>query len=237
MELFQQVAEQVVQLYLVPPPGKNLTPFQQTDDPSFKVAVTDTARLFGIEPEVYVGDEVHGGMIALMFPRPVVTMSRELFGRPDAERRFLLGRAFESLRGGYAPLMRLSVRERGEIGALLRALMLPEAERPAAAQEFTRELPKKAAKGIERFIGGGVGADVDAWLTALTQEQDRAGLLACDDFGSAARALARLAGEELAVTGEGAVALGAVHGGTELVRYFLSDDYHRLRHALAQLPG
>jgi hypothetical protein len=71
-------------------------------------------------------------------------------------------------------------------------------------------------------------------VAALVQAQDRAGLFACDDFAAAARVLARLSGEELAASGDGAVALGAVPGGTDLVRYFLSDDYHRLRHALGE---
>ena len=82
----------------------------------------------------------------------------------------------------------------------------------------------------------------DQWMHALSQAQDRAGILACDDFGAAARALAILHGEELAVThaadaASGSTALGAVPGGAELVRYFLSDDYHRLRVALSETPS
>jgi len=49
-------------------------------------------------------------------------------------------------------------------------------------------------------------------------------------------------GEEIAVvhgheTAGGGVTLGAVPGGAELVRYFLSDDYHRLRVALSEPPN
>jgi hypothetical protein len=46
--------------------------------------------------------------------------------------------------------------------------------------------------------------------------------------------MALLHGEELATTSDGAVALGAVPDGAELVRFFLSDDYHRLRSALGE---
>src|SRR5262249_6905727 len=167
-------------------------------------------------------------------------------------------------------ILRLSPRERGEVGTLLRSLLLPEHERPGPAQEFVHQLPRKTQKALERFVipgltaaalpgaapagtnpnlttppsslsgptGSATGADLlpnaDAWLSALAATQDRAGILACDDFGAAARSLAILSGEELAVTPDGAVALGAVPGGTELVRYFLSDDYHRLRVALSE---
>jgi hypothetical protein len=134
----------------------------------------------------------------------------------------------------YAPLLRLSPRERGEVGTLLRSLILPDAERPPPAQEFVRQLSRKTHKAIERFVVPGTPSpDAAAWLQALAQAEDRAGILACDDFGAAARSLAFLSGEDLAVTPDGAVALGAVPGGTELVRYFLSDDYHRLRVALS----
>jgi len=118
--------------------------------------------------------------------------------------------------------------------------MLPDAARPPAAQEFARQLPRKTQKALERFVIPMVQGEPaalpnsDTWLHALAHAQDRAGILACDDFGAAARALAILSGEELAVTPDGAVALGAVPGGAELVRYFLSDDYHRLRVALSE---
>src|SRR5262249_55637809 len=129
-ELYQTIAFEVAQLFLMPHPGVNLIPAAQIDDPGFKVAIADNGRLFGVEVDVYVGDEVPGALAPLQFPRPAVTMSRALFQRPDRERRFLLGRAFESLRGMYAPLLRLSARERAEVGTLLRSLMLPDAERP-----------------------------------------------------------------------------------------------------------
>src|SRR6185503_7674039 len=171
-------------------------------------------------------------------------------------------------------------------------------ERPAPAQEFVHQLPRKTQKALERFVipgltaaalpvaaaapgpgnvaqpsagasgqhsrgaslaAPGVAADnrpapgpgsellpnPDAWMHALAQAEDRAGILACDDFGAAARSLAVLIGEEIAVVHghetplgyAGGVTLGAVPGGAELVRYFLSDDYHRLRVALSEPPN
>lgn len=235
-EVFQTVALEVSGLYFLPPPGADLVPASSLDDPTLKVVIADTVRLTDVEPEVYIGRDVPGGMVALSFPRPIVALDRVLAGRPDAERRFLMGRAFESIRGGYAPLLRLGPRERHDVGVLLRSLLLPEAERPPAALEFVRQLPKKTQKALERFVvpGSAQGVDADAWVSALSQTQDRAGILACDDFAAAARMMALLHGEELATTPEGAVALGAVPDGAELVRFFLSDDYHRLRSALGE---
>jgi tetratricopeptide (TPR) repeat protein len=236
-EIWATVAEQVAQLYMVPSPGTNLVAAAQLDDPAFKVAIADNVRLFGVEPEVYVGDEVYGELIVLMFPRPIIAMSKALVARPDSERRFLLGRAFESVRGGYAPIMRLGPSERTNVGALLRSLTLPEGERPPPTNEFVASLPRKTAKSLERFTGLASTLDPDGWIAGLALAQDRAGLLSCDDFASAVKVLTRLSNEELAQSPDGAVAVGAVVGGADLVRYYLSDDYHRLRQALGEPVG
>ena len=102
--------------------------------------------------------------------------------------------------------------------------------------EFVRQLPKKTQKALERFVvpGAAQGVDGPAWISALSQTQDRAGLHCCDDCPAAARMLSLLHGEDLAMSEEGAVALGAIPDGAELVRFFLSDDYHRLRSALGE---
>ena len=101
-------------------------------------------------------------------------------------------------------------------------------------QDFVRALPRKAAKAVERLQGMAAGASVDGWFAALGQAADRAGLLACDDVGAAARMLAKLGGEELPEGG--ALALGQIPGVAELVRFYLSDAYHELRTALGD-PG
>jgi hypothetical protein len=133
--------------------------------------------------------------------------------------------------------MRLGPSERANVGALLRSLTLPENERPPPTNEFMNNLPRKVARALDRFVGLAPTLDPDAWVAGLALAQDRAGLLSCDDFTAAVRVLTRLANEELAVNPDGAVALGAVVGGPELVRYYLSDDYHRLRQALGDPQG
>jgi tetratricopeptide (TPR) repeat protein len=248
-ELHNLIAAEVGGLFMMPGAGTNLTPAPLIDDPGFKVAIADNVRLFGFRGRGLRrrrGARRHGGAHA---PAPGGgALSRAV--RPAGSRAPLpLGRAFDSIRGGYATLMRMSARERGEVGMLLRALFLPEAERPAAAQELVRQLPRKTQKALERFVIPGLtvaalpgaapapatgdpqfgqtasqqgaqgmnkgnpadgktvippGSELmpnpDQWMHALSQAQDRAGILACDDFGAAARALAILHGEELAVT-------------------------------------
>jgi hypothetical protein len=59
----------------------------------------------------------------------------------------------------------------------------------------------------------------------------RAGLVACDDFHAAIWTVALLSGERLS-SHHATVALGAVLGGPDLVRFYLSDSYQQLRDLL-----
>jgi hypothetical protein len=205
---------------------------QAVDDPPLRAALGDLVRLFGVEPEIYVGDSVPGGMVVLAHPRRIIVLDRGILAEGDGARRFVLGCAFDAIRAGYAQLLTLTRRERIELGTLLRSLLVPETERAAAAVEFVQSLPKRAAKGLERFVGAKLDVDSEAWIDAMLQGGKRGGLLACDDFGDAARMIARLANESAAVTQDGALALGALAGGADLVGFFLSDEYHLLRESL-----
>ena len=235
-EALSAVRETLDEVYGVPA-VHDAIPASAVTDPGFKVCVVDAQRLFGVTAEVYVAQQVPGGVIMFDSPKPTVVIESSFVERPDGERRFLLGRAFEPLRGGYALVTRLRAAQRAEVGHLLDQLIKPENEREAQVQEFVRALPRKALKAVERLQGLAPGASIDGWFAALGQAADRAGLLACDDVGAAARMLARLGGEELAVSADGAVALGQVVGGAELVRFFLSDAYHELRSTLGDPTG
>jgi hypothetical protein len=133
--------------------------------------------------------------------------------------------------------MRLGPQERQDVGILLYQLSRPESEREAGATEFVRQLPRKAQKALEKLAVGGNPLDPLLWMTGLALGADRAGLLACDDVAAAARVLVRMGGSDLPVGADAAVALGAVPGGAELVRYYLGEDYHRLRSALSPDGG
>ncbi len=193
-EALQAVREQLDALYPVPMVG-SAVPAAQLPDPAFKVSVVDVQRLYGVTPDVFVSDTVPGGVLLVDLPRPMVFIEQPLIDLPDAERRFILGRAFEPLRGGYSLVTRLQPPQRAELAQMLEQLVKPESERDPQAQEFVRSLPRKSQKAIEKLQGQSAGASGAGWYAALVLAADRAGLLACDDVGAAARVLARLSGE------------------------------------------
>ncbi len=228
--LFSAVSEPLSGLFPQPPMGEAVAPLSQGEDPAFDAAVADVSRLFGVQPEIFVGDRVPGGSVALAHPRPVVVVDREVLSRPDAERRFVLGRAFDSVRGEYAFLLGLGARQREELEAFLRSLVLRPEERAAPTNEFVSSLPPSAASAVEAVSSSQL--DVGAWLEGIVALSRRAGLVACDDFNAATHAIARLNGEALPVGEESTMALGMVVCGADLVRYYLSDAYDQLRSTL-----
>jgi hypothetical protein len=92
----------------------------------------------------------------------------------------------------------------------------------------------QAAQVLERHAGTR-DLDLGAWIDDMLACAKRGGLVACDDFAAAIWAVARLSGEVLA-SHDDTVALGAVLGGPDLVRFYLSDNYQLIRDLLA-LPA
>jgi tetratricopeptide (TPR) repeat protein len=233
-EVLDIVREQLLQLYPAPYVGENPQP---SDDAALSVAAQELRRMFGVDADVLVADGVPGGIIAFDIRQPIAVVDRSYLERTEGERRFALGRAFEPLRGGYGLILRLGPRERADVGALLWQLARPESERDPAANDFAKSLPRKGQKALEKLAGSAPPPDPGMWVAGLQSASDRAGLLACDDVGAAARVLVRIGGSDLAVGADGAVALGAVPGGAEMVRYYLGEEYHRLRSALTSEGG
>jgi hypothetical protein len=215
--------------------GERLAPIQTIDKPITKNLVNEVAHLFGTEPEVYVGDRVPGMAAVMAFPRKVLVIDRALLDETEPAQRFILGWALDAMRGGYALMLQLGARQRRELAALMRALVLMEVERPAPANEFVRSLSRRAKIVIDRHAGRVEDPDAEAGLDGMIASAKRGGVLACDDFAAATWMVARLAGES-PDRNEGTRALGAVLGGADLVRFFVSDDYNRLRNELT-LPG
>ncbi|HLU66536.1 MAG TPA: tetratricopeptide repeat protein, partial [Kofleriaceae bacterium] len=235
-ELFDELVPSLTALFPEPPVGSNLVPLAAFEDPAMKAAVADSVRLFAVEPEIYVGHGVPRGVVALSHPRPVVVLDAELLGETDAARRFLLGWSFDAIRGGYALLQVMGRRQRAEVGALLKSILLPESERPAPTAEFVRALPRTAMRTIDRLQGMARTIDSEEWIDGMLATGRRAGLLACDDFAAATRMIARLGGDAVAAADIQAMAL--VLAGEDLVRFYLSDEYHRLRDTLSRaLPA
>ncbi len=219
---------------LYPPPlmGESAVPVAALGDESLTQAVAEIARLAGIEVEVFVGERVPGLVALVAAPRRLVVIDRALVAEPDGPRRYLLGWAFEAIRGGYAFLHHLGRKQRAELGNFLRTLLLPESERPGPTNELVKGLPRRAAKVLERHAGAGRDVDAEAWIDGMLAMAKRGGLLACDDLAAATWMIARLSGEML-LSHDATIALGAVLGGADLIRFYLSDDYHHLREHLA----
>ncbi|HKE20125.1 MAG TPA: hypothetical protein VKB80_34865 [Kofleriaceae bacterium] len=235
-ELFEAVVPYLTALFPEPPVGTNLVPMAAYEDAAIKLVAADSVRLFGVEPELYVAHGVPRGVVALSHPQPVVVIDRELLGETESARRFVMGWAFDAIRGGYALLQVLGRRERAELGGLLKSMLLPENERPGPTTEFMRTLPRTPLRVIERLQGTARLADSEEWIDGMLATDRRAGLFACDDFAAAARMIARLSGDHLGASDIQALAL--VLCGEDLVRFYLSDEYHRLRESLSRsLPA
>jgi tetratricopeptide (TPR) repeat protein len=230
-ELFAAIAEPATSMFPQPPLGENLTPLQASDEPTLGAAASDMARLFGVEPEIYVGERVPGGIVALAFPRRILVLDRDVVAEGDAERRFILGWGFDAICTGHATLLSLRRRQRAEFEAFIRSLLLPPDERATATNEFLRTISRPALEVIDR-LSTGPEQDVARWIEAACNGPRRAGLVACDDFAAAARALVRMGGEAPGPGEEQGIACGLAVCGEDLVRYYLSDEYHQLREIL-----
>jgi hypothetical protein len=190
----------------------------------------EVGALFQVEVDVFVADRVPGLFAVTSFPRRLLVVDRSLLGEQPLALRFLFGYAYEAIRGRYAPLLQLGARSRRELAQWLRALLSP-GDQTGPAAELVDTASPRAAKVLERHAGTR-DLDVGQWIDGMLSCAKRAGLLACDDFGAAIWMIARLAGERLAGHDE-AAALGAVLGGPDLVRFYLSDHYQRIRDLLA----
>jgi hypothetical protein len=199
-------------------------------EPRLVENATEIAALYQTEAEIFVGENVPGLAAVTAFPRRLLVIDRSLLNEPDATLRFLLGYAFEAIRGGYAALLQLGARQRRELGILLRALMSTEPELNSWAAEVIGTISPQAQKVLDR---NAAVRDVDpgAWIDGMLAGAKRAGLVACDDFHAAIWTVALLSGEQLS-SHHATVALGSVLGGPDLVRFYLSDQYQQVRDLL-----
>lgn len=227
-EIFGAFAEEISSVVSSPSLGFDLQPAQAVGDARLLQLVADVSALYETEVEVFIGDKVPGLAAVTAFPQRLLVIDRTLLVESDLALRFLLGYALEAIRGGYALLLQMGARQRRELAQLLRTLVVPEQE--GAAAEMIAHANARAAKVLERHAGI---RDVDpgAWMDGMLACAKRAGLVACDDFAAAIWMVARLSGEKLE-SHDATVALGSVLGGSDLVRFYLSDDYQQLRDQL-----
>ncbi len=229
-EVFAALAAELTGSVTQPSLGTNLQPASAVTEPRLVQLATEVAKLFEVEPEIFIGEKVPGLAAVTAFPRRMVVVDRVLLAESDAALRFLFGYAFEAIRGGYATLLQVGARQRRELALLLRSLLAADAELTGPAGELVKRASLAARQVLEAHAGAR-DLDPGAWSDGMLALAKRAGLVACDDFSAAIWMVARLSGEQLA-NNDSAVALGAVLGGPDLVRFYLSDDYQRLRDVL-----
>lgn len=234
-QVFDALAQPIATRFAAAAIGGSLVALRMHDEFGLSPMITDLCAMFEVAPEVYVGERVPGMVAAMAFPRPMLVLDRSLSVETPEVQRFVLGYALESIRGGYAFLLTLGARQRRELTALLKSILAPASARPQAAQDLVAALPTQAQKFIEDNHQHVRDGDVAAWLDGTVAQAKRGGLLACDDYAAAIWAVARLAGETPASHDE-TIALGAVLGGADLLRFYISDDYQRLRDYLATAP-
>ena len=229
-EVFGVLAEELSNIVAQPSLGANLQPATSIGHPRLLQLAAEVSALYQTEPEIFVGEKVPGLAAVTAFPRRLLVIDRSLLDESEAALRFLLGYAFEAIRGGYATLLQVGARQRRELAMLLRSLVAPDGEVTGPAADLVNNASSEVQKVLERHAGA---RDVDpgAWSDGMLALAKRAGLVACDDFAAAIWMVARLSGEQLA-SHDATVALGAVLGGPDLVRFYLSDDYQHLRDLL-----
>jgi tetratricopeptide (TPR) repeat protein len=228
-EVWSAFAEELSSLVAQPSLGENVIPAEGTEDRLLHIA-GEIGQLFELEPEIFVGEKVPGLIAVTAFPRQIVVIDRSIAREAEPALRFMFGYAFESIRGGYAALLQLGARQRRELGQMLRGL-ISEVEPTGVAAELMTNANIRQAKVLERHAGTR-DLDPGMWIDNMLACAKRAGLVACDDFASSIWMVARLSGEDLA-SHDDTVALGAVLGGPDLVRFYLSDNYQLIRDLLA----
>lgn len=216
--------------------GENLAPLDEAGPPIVE-DFRATARLLDASAEVLIGDRVPGLAVVAAFPNPLIVLDRTLAAEQPAARRFFFGWALDAIRGGYAALLALGAAQRRELTSVMRALLQASGEPLGVAAEVRRVTGDAGEKVLAKYAGRVRDLDVGGWMDGMVAGARRSGLLACNDLSSAIWMIARLAGESLP-SYDATRALGAVLGGPDLIRYFIGDDYQRLRDSLVpRNPG
>ncbi|MBP9088722.1 MAG: hypothetical protein KBG15_21540, partial [Kofleriaceae bacterium] len=231
-QVFDALAEPIATRFATATIGSRLVALRLQDEFNFSPTLTELCATMKVAPEVFIGERVPGMMAAMAFPRPMVVLDRSFADETPEVQRFILGYGLEAIRGGYAFLLTLGSRQRRELTALLKSILSAPESRSSIAMELVAGLPPAAQHFIENNYHLVRDGDVATWLDSALAVAKRGGLLACDDYAAAIWAVARLAGETPSSHDE-TIALGAVLGGPDLLRFYISDDYQRLRDVLA----
>ena len=229
--VFAAFAQELSSVVPQPSLGQNMVPAQTAGDQRLLDLAAQIGAMYQTEAELFVSEKVPGSAAVTAFPRRLIVIDRALLKESEAALRFLLGYAYEAIRGGYAALLQLGARQRRELGLLLRSMISPDGgELSGFAADLVNAANDEQTRILEQHAGTR-DLDPGGWVDGMLALAKRAGLLAADDFAAAIWMVARLTGENLP-SHDATVALGAVLGGPDLVRFYLSDDYQHLREIL-----
>jgi hypothetical protein len=230
-EVFTAFAEQLTAIVPQPGFGENMMPAQLVGHQRLLELAAQIGAMYDTEAELFVGEKVPGFAAVTAFPRRLIVIDRVLLQEPESSLAFLLGYAYDAIRGGYAALLQLGARGRRELGSLMSNLITPDGgELSGLAADIVNNANDEQVRILEQHAGA-TNLDPGGWVDGMLALAKRAGLLAADDFAAAIWMVARLSGEDLK-SHDATVALGAVLGGPDLVRFYLSDEYQHLRDIL-----
>ena len=147
-------------------------------------------------PEIYVGDEVPGGIAAVPAELPTALVGRSvLSGRSLVELAFLVGRDITYYRPAhyilvlYSSLKELTALFLAAVATVRPKQSLPEASRREITElskflrrELSAEAIARLEELVERFETEGARADLVAWARSIEIAATRAGLLLCGDL-------------------------------------------------------
>jgi len=155
-------------------------------------------------PEIYVGDEVPGGIAAVPAEMPTALVGRSvLSGRNLKELGFLVGRDITYFRPAhYVLILYSSLKELTALFLASICVVRPDYAVPEGSkreiQEMTRFIRGRMtdedkaclAEAVERFEQDGIRADLVGWARSIEVAATRAGLLLCGDLAVVNQVLA-----------------------------------------------
>jgi len=194
------------------------------------------AQVLGVEaPELYVLDEVPGGIAAVPAPRPSTALGPEVLrGLGPKDHAFLAGRHLTYYRREhyalvcYPTLTELSALFLGAVKLVMPELPVPGylsdavARRRKTLVKHADDAQKKTLRAaVERLDARGGRVDLTAWIKSVELSAQRAGLLLCGDLKVA---MTRMRAETRAIA-----ELGFDQRRADLLAFVASDKLGRAR--------
>lgn len=147
-------------------------------------------------PEIYIGEEIPGGIAAVPAELPTAMVGRSvLSGRNLKELAFLVGRDLTYYRPAhYILILYSSLKDLTSLFLAANAVVRPKRSIPDASKREINDLTKflkgslsedetrRLEQAVERFESEGIRADLVGWARSIEVAATRAGLLLCGDI-------------------------------------------------------